>query len=674
MYSLPQRDPWKPASPATAILRILNTILQEMSNMRRATRHQFCMAATLILLLGGHEILGADPLGGDRNAVFEAADTNHDRYLTLAEYQKIPGDPAVQTRDFRVFDFDSSQTLSREEFLAIPSDVPAHRRGNLPDPFEDLHLHAIDGMDESYRWNERPHFLVPALTFCQNYVISLGRPPENRILQQLAAQADSNKDQQTSRSDADRFLKIQLGLQTPSDHQIRFSNGRVAKFAKFQNADTNNDQIVDHAEFFAKWGGVNQEELFQEADKDRDGKISLAEFFTESWSGHDDPIVRFLQADRNLDGECDVEELLAVTPEDQRELVKFFVPAFDQNMNGSLSLTEYRLSPLGNAGTDLQKQLTDESQDGKLDFVEFNFPGTTCHLLHRYYFHRLDRNQDGHLTLDEFPYKLKPAEGFYFLSADGKEYRRFYTNPEYPHCGSPAVSADGELILFDTWKGGQSYGDSRVFQMKIDGTGVRDLCHGLMPTWSPDRTKFTCSRYADGNTVWIMNADGSESKMIAKGWGAQWSPDGKTIAFTRDGGVSAYDVASGEIRDVLVRKDHEYQMIFYNMCWSPDSSRLAFHATDKKGSHIASIAMTEDAPDLQVHYSDRKAIDNDIAWSPEGDRIYFTGPAPPLSGYRLQVTTPEKTGTIVPGIPETKPVHGVCLIPGGKGFIFSSRE
>src|ERR1043165_4587532 len=35
--------------------------------------------------------------------------------------------------------------------------------------------------------------------------------------------------------------------------------------------------------------------------------------------------------------------------------------------------------------------------------------------------------------------------------------------------------------------------------------------------------------------LWIVNADGSQNRLLVKGSGARWSPDGKRLAYTADG-------------------------------------------------------------------------------------------------------------------------------------------
>src|SRR5690606_31794691 len=122
--------------------------------------------------------------------------------------------------------------------------------------------------------------------------------------------------------------------------------------------------------------------------------------------------------------------------------------------------------------------------DYVMSFDEFRFGDFHAELLRLFYFHRFDTNSDGTLSRKEFPFRMQPPRNFHLLAADGSEFRRLYANDEYPHCGSPAVSPDGKTIAFDGRTGGKSLCEQRILMMSIDGTGFRDVCEGLMPTWS----------------------------------------------------------------------------------------------------------------------------------------------------------------------------------------------
>ena len=103
---------------------------------------------------------------------------------------------------------------------------------------------------------------------------------------------------------------------------------------------------------------------------------------------------------------------------------------------------------------------------------------------------------------------------------------------------SVAFSPDGTELLFD--KGTDSgYG---IFVMDVNGSDVRKVSEGsgdYNPAWSPDGTSiaFTRQEAATESDIFVMNADGSGVRRVTDGGpGATnldptWSPDGRLIAY-----------------------------------------------------------------------------------------------------------------------------------------------
>ena len=108
-------------------------------------------------------------------------------------------------------------------------------------------------------------------------------------------------------------------------------------------------------------------------------------------------------------------------------------------------------------------------------------------------------------------------------------------------CG--VVTADaasvGGVIAFTSNRDG----DSEIYVMKPNGTGVRRLTHSRKfdspSAWSPDgrRLLFYSQRTPSGD-VWVMNADGSGQRNLTRSpahdGSGTWSPDAKQIAFDSD--------------------------------------------------------------------------------------------------------------------------------------------
>jgi Tol biopolymer transport system component len=147
-----------------------------------------------------------------------------------------------------------------------------------------------------------------------------------------------------------------------------------------------------------------------------------------------------------------------------------------------------------------------------------------------------------------YPYNIFTA------MVDGSDLKKITDNPKYD--AEPVVSADGKKIVF----GSQREGNFDVYIMNADGSNVRRLTdrsgYNGGPWFSPDGTKIVWRAWypetdaekaqwkdsMENNYIlafpldlWIMNADGSDKKLVlhngATNFAPSWHPDGKRIIF-----------------------------------------------------------------------------------------------------------------------------------------------
>ncbi len=150
---------------------------------------------------------------------------------------------------------------------------------------------------------------------------------------------------------------------------------------------------------------------------------------------------------------------------------------------------------------------------------------------------------------------------------------------------APALAQDGrrhlELGDYLSWEAVRSP------QISPDGTSVvyeRRFVDSMEDRW---RTE-----------LWVIGADGSRNRFLTRGSGAQWSPSGDRIAFTRSaepGGAQIFvrwmDAEGAESQ--ITRLENSPSQIR----WSPDGTSLAFRAVVDPGPDPAWAISMPSAPD-----------------------------------------------------------------------------
>lgn len=190
------------------------------------------------------------------------------------------------------------------------------------------------------------------------------------------------------------------------------------------------------------------------------------------------------------------------------------------------------------------------------------------------------------------------------------------TNPDFEQLrfiySQPAFSQDGKLLAFT----GQRRGKDVMYIMDVARRRVirriePPVDQVLNPSFSPDNQRVLFSGLRAGQTdLWVANVDGSEARPLMQDMHgdahAQWSPDGRTIAFASDRGpdtdfsvlrfgkyhISLLDVETGAVRVIPGQEG-----ININPQWAPDGKSLIF-VSDRTGVANLFLYDLED----QQHY------------------------------------------------------------------------
>ena len=207
--------------------------------------------------------------------------------------------------------------------------------------------------------------------------------------------------------------------------------------------------------------------------------------------------------------------------------------------------------------------------------------------------------------------------------------------PDNPRCVTNGLIAFGRRD--------QNY-NRQIFTENPDGSNQNQLTFegdNGRPNWSPDGKKIVFQTQRDGNMwVGIMEADGSNQKLLGPGSEPDWSPDGKQIAFCSVEGQIWAMRPDGSNR-VQVTKSATYKRA---PSWSPEGKRMVFTLVRNPGSLInhqpqigimnsdgtnERILTTEDRTNVRIEPDGSVTVletahDAGVpSWSPVEDKITF---------------------------------------------------
>ena len=247
------------------------------------------------------------------------------------------------------------------------------------------------------------------------------------------------------------------------------------------------------------------------------------------------------------------------------------------------------------------------------------------------------------------------VQTLYSVHSDGSKLKSLGVSP----ASGPAWSSNGKRIVFASGSPA-----THLSLVGANGAGVRALPSATGfdwdPTWSPDGRFIAfsgnqpqTSKNSDSPlAIWVMRSNGRQPRQLTVpgpgpieqsgegDWNPSWSPDGKTIAFTRYFLHDPNEYAIRYSAIYLVNPDGSNLRRLsadnsqdFEPAWSPDGKRIAFvSARDHNG--VTSIGeaewvngelyvMNADGSN-QTRITNNSADDRSPTWSPDGKWLAFS--------------------------------------------------
>lgn len=155
-------------------------------------------------------------------------------------------------------------------------------------------------------------------------------------------------------------------------------------------------------------------------------------------------------------------------------------------------------------------------------------------------------------------------------------------------------------------------------QLSADGSfAVYVRGGGFGANWDENSPVNPASSPAGGKVeIWIVRVDRGPPRLIAEGISPVLSPDGRRLAYLKDGAVWMAQIDGAQAPGKVVSAAGEIG----SLTWSPDSGRLAF-VTSRESHSLIGVYTDEHTPILWLAPSASR--DGTPCWSPDGKRIAF---------------------------------------------------
>jgi Tol biopolymer transport system component len=218
-------------------------------------------------------------------------------------------------------------------------------------------------------------------------------------------------------------------------------------------------------------------------------------------------------------------------------------------------------------------------------------------------------------------------------------------------------SGPSGLIIFQ--KEGAAFGDGQLFTLRPDGSHLRQLTRPptswVNADWSPDGTTIAFAHYlADRSPVTLMDADGTNVREVTPAGyqdGPSFTPDGKSLVYTRDPGPTENGIWTIRIDGTGLRRLTSNPFMRDGACGcdggakvSPDGSTVAFVRTKEEDVTHALFTVRLDGTGLKQRTPFRPAIGGHIDWAPNGKRIAVTVGIDAAPGRSVNVATVRPDG------------------------------
>lgn len=236
--------------------------------------------------------------------------------------------------------------------------------------------------------------------------------------------------------------------------------------------------------------------------------------------------------------------------------------------------------------------------------------------------------------------------------------------------GAPKWASDGKSLVFhgDRFAAGST--ETVLLRINLKTNTLAEIGAGSSP--SPDGEKIIFSRRGSG--IMQANSDGTDEEQLDENGGAaEYSPDGKYVAWGTESNIIVMDRSTGQQRQILTpQQSAQIRLVSANVSWSPDSQAVAFLATRSESDEQMLVVADIDSSDsFKVLFTGD--IQPDLTWHPDSQRIVFASAEPDSRRLYIINRHNDTVPHLLQGAPVDYRIYDCHFSPDGTQIAFSAQ-
>lgn len=187
--------------------------------------------------------------------------------------------------------------------------------------------------------------------------------------------------------------------------------------------------------------------------------------------------------------------------------------------------------------------------------------------------------------------------------------------------------------------------DGRIYALNLESGAVRVMSgegNFADPLWSPDGEHLAFVRggdpWAEGNEIWVVNADGSGPRKLADGYAPEWTPEGRLLFISnfqmREEGaaqsISLVDMESGSEEEIISQLWQGGFWPLEEARYSADGEWLAVYASGLEAEGRLFVLPAAGGEPVEVAQFVYDVANYD--WSPQDHLLAFRDSGEPFRG------------------------------------------